>query len=138
MSPPPSLPDPFDSPDPGDHSASQHRFPKTDRLLRRSDFLRVQGQGRKLVSPHFLWFVVPSPAGALRLGVTVSKRVGGAVVRNRVKRLLREAFRHHKALFPVGIDVVAIARTEAATVPLAVVDRELCDAARRLTPRGSK
>ena len=56
--------------------------------------------GKQFISPHFLWFGSPSPTGSLRFGVTVSKRVGLAVVRNRVKRLLREAFRQHKALFP--------------------------------------
>jgi ribonuclease P protein component len=108
------------------------RLSKPERLLRRRDFLRVQGEGKKIISPHFLWFGSPSPVGLLRLGVTVSKRVGTAVVRNRVKRLLREAFRHHKALLPPTWDLVAIARPESATVELQQVQAELIQMARRL------
>ncbi len=111
-----------------------HRLRKPERLRERSDFLRVQGSGQKVVTPHFLWFASPSLVGALRFGVTVSKRVGTAVVRNRVKRLLREAFRLHKPLFPGALDIVAIARGESATVPWPQVQRELADAARRLRP----
>lgn len=110
------------------------RLRKQEHLLRRRDFLRVQGEGKKFISPHFLWFGSPSPDGLLRIGLTVSKRVGTAVVRNRVKRLLREAFRHHKALFPPTWELVAIARPEAARVELAQVQAELMQAARRLTP----
>lgn len=111
----------------------QYRFSKPERLLRRRDFLRVQGGGKKFISPHFLWFGSPSPTGSLRFGVTVSKRVGPAVVRNRVKRLLREAFRQHKALFPPMLDVVAIARPESVAVALDQVRAELALAARRLS-----
>lgn len=110
------------------------RLRKAERLLQRPDFLRVQGSGQKVVTPHFLWFGCSSTAGSLRFGVTVSKRVGTAVVRNRIKRLLREAFRHHKALFASGLDVVAIARSESAMVAWPTVQRELSDAARRLRP----
>lgn len=116
-------------------SSSSLRLCKHERLLRRRDFLRVQGEGKKVVSPHFLWFGSPSPVGMLRLGVTVSKRVGTAVVRNRVKRLLREAFRHHKALFLPTWDVVAIARPEAARVELCQLQAELTQAARRLAEK---
>lgn len=111
-----------------------YRLHKQDRLLSRRDFLAVQSGGQKIITPHFLWFARPSSVGALRFGVTVSKRVGTAVVRNRVKRLLREAFRHNKTLFASALDVVAIARSEAATVALAHVQRELTEAARRLRP----
>jgi ribonuclease P protein component len=110
------------------------RLRKPERLLQRREFLRVQGEGQKVVTPHFLWFASPSALGRLRFGVTVSKRVGAAVVRNRVKRLLREAFRHGKDLFGGTLDLVAIARSESATVSLPQVQRELADAARRLRP----
>jgi len=111
-----------------------YRLRKHERLLSRRDFLRVQGDGQKVITPHFLWFACPSTVGMLRFGVTVSKRVGSAVARNRVKRLLREAFRLHKARFCEPLDIVAIARGDAATVALREVERELADAARRLRP----
>jgi ribonuclease P protein component len=56
---------------------------------------------------------VPAEPGDVRLGITVSKKVGPAVTRNRVKRLVREAFRVRKALFGEGLDVVFIAKKSA-------------------------
>jgi len=67
-----------------------------------------------------------------RLGLTVSRRVGGAVVRTRVKRRLREWFRRHRDLFPTGRDFVVIARPAAATASADEVGRELEAALARL------
>lgn len=111
---------------------ADRRFRKPERLLKRADFLTVQGGGQKLVTRHFLWFTRPRDLG-LRLGITVSKRVGPAVTRNRVKRLLREAFRHHKGLFPQALDVVVVAKAEAGSVLSAEVLSQVRDCARRLT-----
>lgn len=61
----------------------------------------------------------------VRLGITVSRRVGGAVVRTRVKRRLREWFRRHREMFPPGNDYVVIARPSAATVSTDELGREL-------------
>lgn len=66
-----------------------------------------------------------SPEAPARLGITVSRRVGGAVVRTRVKRSLREWFRRHRGLFPKGKDFVLIARPSAASAPADEVGREL-------------
>jgi ribonuclease P protein component len=72
------------------------------------------------------------PSIPARIGITVSRRVGGAVVRNRVKRLLKEAFRRHKRELPADLELVVIARPCAAKVQLAQAERELLDVARRL------
>ena len=85
-------------------------FPKAARLLRRADFLRVQGSGRRKGTGHFVVVSAPSTAGRVRIGVTVSSRVGNAVIRNRVKRLVRETFRTRCATVPGTKDVVVIAR----------------------------
>lgn len=63
-------------------------------------------------------FVLPQRQRSVptRLGVTVSKKIGGAVERNRVKRRVREAFRRVKARFPAGLDVVFVARRNAGEV----------------------
>jgi ribonuclease P protein component len=109
-------------------------LPRRERLRKRGQFKAVQGRGKKLHTEHFLVFVL-SQADSLapaRLGITVSKKVGGAVVRNRVKRLVREAFRRRKALFPKGLDVVFVAKQTAAASGLAEVARELEKLCRKL------
>lgn len=83
------------------------------RLRRREEFLRVQSQGRKYVG-HWLVFLYLKEEGVpCRLGITVSRRVGGAVVRNRVKRRIREIFRQNPALVEGLGALVVIARRSA-------------------------
>lgn len=75
----------------------------------------------------------PSPGAAIRFGFTASRRVGGAVVRNRARRRLKSLARD--VLLPLarpGWDYVLIARAETATRPWAMLTRELADAARRV------
>jgi ribonuclease P protein component len=88
-------------------------FPKRERIRSRADFLRAQRRGQKFQTARFLIFVQRTQAPTARVGITVSKKVGGAVERNRVKRLLREVYRRHKDLFPAGLDVVFVAKREA-------------------------
>jgi ribonuclease P protein component len=92
---------------------SDQSFSKKERVCRRADFVKTQRRGLKYQTEHFLIFALPSKSSA-RLGITVSKKVGKAVQRNRVKRLLRESYRRHKDLFPVGLDLVFVAKPEAA------------------------
>jgi ribonuclease P protein component len=108
-------------------------FPKSSRLRRRSEFLRVQDGGRKLHTDSFLVFVSPQKeAGPTRVGVTASRKLGGAVQRNRVKRLVREVFRRHKMLFPGGLDVVFVAKKSAVDADYDQVVREIEKLCRRL------
>jgi ribonuclease P protein component len=67
----------------------------------------------------------------VRLGVTVSRRVGNAVVRNRVKRLIRESFRQNKEALCAGLELVIVARPSAAAASFALVQREVVDICRR-------
>ena len=85
-------------------------WPKSARLRRRREFLDVQGRGVKAQGQWLTALARPSRAGRLRLGVTVSTKVGNSVVRSQVKRWIREAFRKHRAVLPPAIDVVLIAR----------------------------
>lgn len=107
---------------------SDERWPPTVRLRRREDFVRVQRQGRRLSTRHLLVRCQPRVDGGGssegRLGLTVSRKVGGAVVRNRVKRCLREAARRARPL-PPGLDVVFIARRSAAGAASAELHRDV-------------
>lgn len=81
------------------------------RVTRRAEYLELSKVGRRVVSPHFVFLVRRSPEpGPGRLGITVTKKIAGAVGRNRWKRLIREAFRLHPELVPDGTSVVAIVR----------------------------
>jgi ribonuclease P protein component len=73
----------------------------------------------------FVFQVARSESPSTRLGLTVSRKVGSAVRRNRIKRLLREAFRTDRALFPERADVVVIAKESCAVRSLADVRNEL-------------
>ena len=88
------------------------------RLRRSEDFRRVQGKGRRLRAGHLLALWLPGTGETSRVGLTVSKKVGNSVVRNRVKRWLREGVRHERHRLPGRVDVVLIAHPEAATAGL--------------------
>jgi ribonuclease P protein component len=93
--------------------AVDESFPQKFRLRRRAEIKEVQELGQKYVSRSLIMMVSPSQLGYRRLGITVSKKVGNAVVRARVKRLFREIFRRRRVLLPPSCDVVIIARASA-------------------------
>ena len=99
-------------------------FTKADRLRRRSEYLRVQAQGRWLHSPHFRVILAPLEAPAPRLGLLVTRRFGKAVRRARLKRLLREFFRRHKGRLP-SRDLVIMAKKGAEVLNYDQVAEEL-------------
>ena len=92
-------------------SAPQARRPKRGRLSRSAEFERAYRQGRSHANRHLVVYAFPRGSGEdARLGLSVSRKVGGAVQRNRVKRLLREAYAAEEQSVPPGHDVVVVAR----------------------------
>lgn len=93
------------------------RRSKRGRLSRSAEFDRVFRQGRSLANRVLVLYAFPrSEEGESRLGLSVSRKVGGAVERNHVKRLLREAFALESGQLPDNLDVVVVARPEARAV----------------------
>jgi ribonuclease P protein component len=99
------------------------RSPKRRRLSRSAEFERVYRQGRSKGNRYLVLYAFPreeASAEGPRLGLSVGRRVGGAVERSRVKRVLREAFWAEAPRLPAGSDYVVVARPEA----LALTERE--------------
>jgi len=82
------------------------RFPRSRRLSARRDYLRVYAEGRRVSSVSFTIFGLPNGCDTCRIGLTVTRKIGGAVVRNRVKRRLRDIFRRHRAVLRPPLDLV--------------------------------
>lgn len=85
-------------------------FPPQYRLLKHSDFLHVSNQGCKIFTPQFIFIYNKSELPMSRLGITVSRKIGNAVIRNKIKRFLREFFRKNKSSFLQCYDISIIAR----------------------------
>ena len=104
---------------------------RTNRLRSPRDFRRLGHKGVRRVSPHFVAVVGEQwrdeGARCPVLGLTVSKKVGTAVERNRVKRRIREWFRHNRGVLPENAAVVVIARRGAAVLGMTETERELGD-----------
>ncbi len=91
-----------------------HCFPRDERLTRRRDYLHMYEHGAKRVGKHFVCFTERTPGAGRRLGTAVSKKVGNAVTRNRVKRHIRETYRLHRRELPDDVTIVVVARPSAA------------------------
>ncbi len=108
-------------------------FPKSLRLLRRAEFLKVQEGGQKVASGPLLALAAKNPKGGpTRLGITVSSKVGIAVLRVSIRRRLRDLYRKERHRLPEGLDLVLVARQSAATADYAEFARAFNDVARRL------
>lgn len=82
------------------------QFPKLNRILKRDLFRQVYEQGQKFQARYFTAFVLANSTEQPRIGITVTRKIGNSVERNRARRLVREVFRKNKWLVPRGVDIV--------------------------------
>jgi ribonuclease P protein component len=117
-------------------AGARQRLRRGDRLRHRRDYQRISREGARVATQSFLLLVADRfPRGSMgpaRLGVTVSRRVGGSVVRSRVKRRIREWFRRDRERLPRDRDLIVIARPPAARLGPRETERELGGATDRL------
>jgi ribonuclease P protein component len=100
------------------------RFPKSARLTRASEFLRVKNEGRSCHGRLIVLSVLESGETQTRVGIITSRRVGNAVTRNRVRRRLREIVRHARPQLKTGRWLVLVARHSAAGANYAAIEQE--------------
>jgi ribonuclease P protein component len=114
-----------------------HAHPKSNRLRKRREFLGVQEGGSRIALPSCILLLAARPDDLpARLGITVTRKFGDAVRRNRAKRLIREAFRQSQGFFHNGIDVVVIPKNQAvSTLSLAGLLAEWRAAGRLIAAR---
>lgn len=89
-------------------------LPRPCRLTQSEDYARVRREGRSRAHPLLILAAAPNGGDAVRVGLTVGKKAGSAVARNRAKRLLREAIRPRLPSLVPGHDIVLIARPDTA------------------------
>jgi ribonuclease P protein component len=109
------------------------QFGKDRRVRKRSEYRHVQATGCRVSTQHFVFVASansPEPSG--RLGITASRKVGNAVKRNRLKRLVREAYRAYPEIVPEGVDLVVICRRDGANLRCSEVVLEWKTASGRL------
>jgi ribonuclease P protein component len=117
-------------------STRPHAFPAAARIRRRPEFLRVYEQGARVRARLMTVVALRNGRGCSRLGVAATKKLGGSVVRNRAKRLVRELFR--AAEVPPGLDIVVIPRPDMLNADTHTREAEFRYALRRVSqPRGA-
>lgn len=95
-------------------------FPSSQKLTKRTEYLACYNRGQRYFTTYFILFILPRPYDGLgpRLGTAVSKKVGKAVRRNRIKRLIKECFRRNRETIPLDVDLVVVPKKRIPTKTL--------------------
>jgi ribonuclease P protein component len=97
--------------------------------------MAVYEKGRRMASTSLVLFGLPNSGDECRLGITVTRKVGGAVLRNRIKRVMREVFRRHRATLAPPLDLVVNARRAFAGKTTEEIEQEFLKTFFRLARR---
>ena len=108
------------------------KFSRAMRIKQGRDFSRIRQQGQRLITGCLIanWLILP-PGSPMKLGVVTSKKIGNAVVRNRARRLMREAFRVHQHELADPVHLVLVARASIAGKALAGVEKDFLTTLRK-------
>lgn len=106
-------------------------FCRSERIRSRLDFVKLSVESKKTVTNHFVLLSAFNDSKVCRIGITVSRKVGNAVCRNRLKRYIREFYRHNKEIF-LPADFVIIARAGADRLKYSELCQELVNAVQRV------
>jgi len=112
-------------PNSGGAPASDQTFPREARLVRRGEFDAVYRAGKRFSSSHFTVFVRRNELALNRFGFSIKKALGGAVVRNRIRRRVREIVRCHRQEIPMGWDIVIHPKNSVARAEFAMLTQDL-------------
>jgi ribonuclease P protein component len=102
---------------PEESRSGNQSYTKASRILKRIDFVRLSRHNRKVNNKHFVALYHKGNNRQTRLGITVTKKVGKAVARNKLRRYVREFFRRNRHLIQNGIDLNIIVKTQASGIP---------------------
>jgi ribonuclease P protein component len=116
----------------------KNTFPSSLKIQKREEFRLIYSKGEKHISNTFSLFILGNGYGKGRLGLTVTKRVGKAVERNRVKRIFREIFRKNKERINKNIDIVVHAKPEVVNKSYMEIEKEFLLMLDRLAKNNEK
>ncbi|GJQ59721.1 MAG: ribonuclease P protein component [Candidatus Scalindua sp. AMX11] len=102
-----------------------HRFSKEERLRKRNDFQKVFREGKVFRNDQIAVYALLNNSEISRLGITVGRKFGNAVKRNRLKRIFREAYRLNKQLLHRGVDLIILPRSGFSDLTLTAIEEKL-------------
>ena len=97
----------------------------TESLKKNNDFLYVYRNGQSKANKYLVMYVLENGSDINRLGISVSKKVGNSVVRHHLKRLIKESYRLHEAMFNSALNIVVVARVSAKDVSYFDIEKAL-------------